>query len=1363
MNVLDPTAEPARLPLNEDNPWAGLDSYHEFDREYFKGRAADQTDLFERVQNAQVTVLYGNSGTGKSSLLEAGLFPLLRKANALPIRVRFDFSGQGKDMVEQVKEAIRLQAAEWKVETPPLGPELTLWECFHSRNHQFWDPLNRIVLPVLVFDQFEEVFTLGIEPPGRKRATDAFLSQFVDLVRGRVPEALESRLQLPEVTLHEASDRGLQFDTRRHHYRILISLRQDYLANLNKLRDQMPEIVLNQRDLAQMDGTMALEVVNQAVPHLMSAETAEKVVRFVAKAEDVSLKDATADPALLSVFCSELNEKRRKRGDARIEPDLLTGSSEKILQEFYERAMADVSTPMRTFVEESLIQDSGYANRAYRYAVGLLVALNQPGIKREEFNKLVERRLLRLEPRHGVTWVELTHDLLVSVVRESRDQRRAMVADELARVADELARKDAEEAAASALKQAQEEAENARKEAAEAAERAREEEREAAEKARKEAERAAEELRNTIILVALAVFAVMSVLLGAAAYQLLQESRQQFAKDEIQKAAQNLAAGRPTEALAYAAHALRSDPASLTARQMLTAVMLRGWVSKVIFHHGDAVRSVAFSPNGKWVVTASDDDTAQLWEADGGRSLQRLQHHGAVTDVAVSSDSRLIATASEDGTAGIWETPTGKNLRLLSPVGGSVPVNSVMFGHHNGRLVTASGDGTLQVWETTSGERVLPPFRADANLSIPARSAAFSPDDQWILATSDDGTVRLLEAKTGTEAPQFHHEGPVHQGAVQDGRFSPDGRWFATAGVDGVAQVWDVRTGQPVGKRLRHPGGPGSPSESGPPISRVAFSPNGELLVTAAADGTARVWVAATGDPFTGLTRQQVVLRHRTAITDVAFSNDGKRVVTASEDQTAGVWDVDTGQPIGFLGHQGSVYRAVFSPDHESKWIVTASADNSARVWDAAGDKDQKAPLGDALKPLSVNALIHTADLSSNGTMMAIASGNSAKLWEVGSSPDNLKDLPHGSWVNSARLGHHDKWVVTASADKTAQVWDVQSARRLSPPLQHRSAVTDAAFSPDGKLVVTGSQDKTAQVWDAATGQKVGPTLKHPAAVTIVRFSHDGKLLITAAEDRTARVWEAATGQQVGQALRHAGVITTAEFSPKDERVVTASVDGSAKVWEGRTGTKLQVLHRAGPVRSASFSPDGTRIVTASDDFTAQVWDVKTGRGVGLALQHQAPVLSAAFNTDGRRVVTASVDGTAQVWDAEAGLPVGPPLNHHGKRVFWAAFSENPHWVMTASGGVADAEVTPWFMQIGNSETPFLAGITPFMRQSRMLGDDPLVVLADVISGYIVKNGILTPLEDVATQRSRLKEKVKNANGQESNSADFVKNYLKLH
>ncbi len=404
----------AAVTIDPENPWLGLFSYSEETRAYFHGRDEEAAELARRVQRKLLTVLFGQSGLGKTSLLRAGIVPRLRAEGYCPVYVRVDYAPESPAPSEQIKQAIfRATAAAgyWTRPGAAIKGE-SLWEFLHHRGDLLRDADGHTLLPLLIFDQFEEIFTLAqADDAGRVRAKQ-FLEDLADLVENRPPAALEARLERDD----EAAE---DFDFARADYRIMIALREDYLAHLESVKGIMPSITQNRMRLARMTGAQALSAVVKPGGRLVSQEVAESIVRFVAGGSELS--NAEIEPSLLSLVCRELNTVRIAQGRAEISADLLAGSRDTILSEFYERALADQPAGVRRVIEDDLLTESGYRESLAEERVkkALVAAGAAPGA----LATLVDRRLLRIEERLDMRRVELTHDVLCSVVLSSRNLR----------------------------------------------------------------------------------------------------------------------------------------------------------------------------------------------------------------------------------------------------------------------------------------------------------------------------------------------------------------------------------------------------------------------------------------------------------------------------------------------------------------------------------------------------------------------------------------------------------------------------------------------------------------------------------------------------------------------------------------------------------------------------------------------------------------------------------------------------------------------------------------------------------------------------------------------------------------------------
>ncbi len=680
------------------NPWPGLASFREADREFFHGRAAEAEALLRLLRRARLTVLFGLSGLGKTSLLRAGIFPRIRDDDVLPVEIRLEYTTGSPALADQVRQAVVEAAAEAGVDGAGSLDGATLWETFHRRGVELWSERHKLVVPLLVFDQFEEIFTLGSRDLPTRATSEAFLEELADLIEARPPETLKARIEdEPKI--------ARDFNFGRHPYRVMLSLREDFLPQLEELRARIGSLAHHRFRLRRMNGEAALSVVAQN-PELIEPAVAERVVRFVAADTDAPLEQLQVEPALLSVVCRELNNRRRQRGESRITSDLLEERREEILAGIYERSVADVPEQLRTFVEERLLTVSGY-----RDSVALENALERPGISREHLDRLVDRRLLRIEERAGVQRVELTHDLLTGVVARSRDQRRRREQEEQQRQARLAAEAEAAEsrrrqrsrrtAAAFGLLalvslglagwalRAQRSAEEAKADAerqAIAAEKARA----AADNERQKAEQAETDAKRQASAAELARAAADNERQKAEQAEADAKRQASAAEDarsaavRQRKRATNLAAQVRANAILIAAE-FHSDPLvrTLLLGEMTDAIepqrglhAARRAVQEavplaVLRGHEGYVLSVAFSPSGDHIVTGSRDDTARIWKADGSDrdAPVVLQAHKAdVYSVAFSPSGDHIVTGSRDATARIWRASWPALLAYLREV-----------------------------------------------------------------------------------------------------------------------------------------------------------------------------------------------------------------------------------------------------------------------------------------------------------------------------------------------------------------------------------------------------------------------------------------------------------------------------------------------------------------------------------------------------------------------------------------------------------------------------------------------------------------------------------------------------------------------
>jgi WD40 repeat protein len=1214
------------------SPYKGLAPFEDSDADalLFFGREGESEVIAANLIASRITVLYGPSGVGKSSVLRAGVAYRLRRERDAAVVV---FSSWTGDPVAGLIEAAG-------------GSGDSLADSLADAADRAGGDLY------LILDQFEELFLY------HKNGGD-FAQQLASVLqRG-----------------------GLRVN-------VLIGMREDSLARLDVLKASIPNLLTNRLRLERLDRRAAtaaivgpLERYNEQVAPEERVEVEPELelavldqvtagrVELAAAGRGVALAGRDEDrieAPYLQLVLTRLWEVERARGSRVLRLATLAelGGAEHIVEAHLEQAMAELSpgekgaaaamyhflvTPSGTKIAHGISDLAGYAALPEDEAAGVL-------------QRLTAERIVRASSENGpsTTRYEIFHDVLADAVvawrtryeaeraldEERLDHRRrqrrllligivALVAmavlaaiaiyaldqraeaQHQAKIAQEQQSKaEANEAAAKESAANEKAAKKAAQANAHKAKQNEQKYRRAAAEAQAQEERANDSAASE-----------------RTAKQQAQESAAVAENETRHAKAETRRAERATrrETLAKAA-ALQQRNINRAER---LAAEARAFVTE------DAEKSVQRSLSAlrafrvaKIRPPAGVEDTLREGiQRLRLRAVLRLQRKGSVHVARFSPDDSLVFVGGEGGAA-VYDLKRGFRARALLP---QADIVDAAFSP-DGTLVAAAGgkgDRFAHVWDVHTGAQVLALEHRGA-----VNSVAFSPNGELIATGSDDGTARIWSVAGGLELASFEHERGARGHAVQSVAFSPDGTRLLTVGGNRFARVFDVARHTEV-----------FALNNVAVVNVARFSHDGSLIATAGAIEAVRIWDARSGDPVSELD-----LTGRVA--DLAFSPNDKLLATAgSNDTVARVWNLQQKNATATITqHRSGVESVVFTPDSGS--VITAGRDGRALVSSTAAGFEQAA-LGGHSGPLEGAAVSHHG-----GLIATWSEDGTARIWDarVGTVARDVgkHDLPTGARSGPlVAFSPNGRYMLSAGADGTAHLWG--GGIRLHV-LDHGAAINAAAFSRNGARAITGGADGSARVWRVPSGQPVAE-LPHGAAVTGARLTPDGRFAVTAGRDGVVRVWNVATSATVRR-YELGGSINDLEVSRNGRFAVAASSNGTAAVLGVVARSDLLLRGHTGEVVAAVFSPDGTRAATASADTTARIWNARTGKSVELA-GHSAPLTALAFNNDGSLLATTGTDTDIRVWNGRSGAEVAVLRGHSGG-VNDITFSADGRWIASA-------------------------------------------------------------------------------------------------
>jgi WD40 repeat protein len=1235
---------------DEPAPYRGLLPFEADQARFFFGREADYRALIEKLKRYSFVAVIGASGSGKSSLVRAGLLPRLKSQESLDSR-------QWRSLIFTPGSQPLRALAEQLATFGPATDRLRLADELTDRLSRRADGLRTAITtlladhpqPVLlVVDQFEELFTMC---RGSSAHCRSLVEQFV-------------------TNLAEAAGGS---DNR---IRVLITLRADFLDRCLALASL--------RDLLQ-DRQFLLGPLSEGSLREAMARPAQEVGAFFEKGLiNTIMRDVSPEPGILPLLQHALYELwRARRGpwltlEAYEASGGVSGALRRRAQATYDALTPDQKRLARSIFLRLTALGEGASDTRRRAARAELYPAGVDPAQVESVLHALSSEQARLIVADEQT-VEVTHEALIQqwdTLHEwlEADREALRTHRHLTRAAQEWARlgRDPGELYRGArLAQAREWAETQANElneleqaflkaslaeqerlaqereaqrqrdleAAQKLARAEEQRAEEAEaRAREQAQATARLRRRNLGLVA---FGFMALLFALAA--------------GIFAALSNMSANtaRSAQATAEAERERAELQANLAFSRQLAAQ-----AQSLADQNPETAMLLAIEAQRAAQTDEATDIMAKLPYIYPPIATRLHGHTGRVVDIAWSPDGVYLASKSNDGNVIIWEPESGQSNTLRDPrlndvLGGGLLTMANMMGTHGlawnpiGRqLASASVEETILIWSPVVSQPL-----AILKSPGPVSGLAWRPDGSQLAAASRDGTVNiwLLSALLGSSnAAHLNLEG--HAENVESVAWSPDGSYLASASSDQTIIIWDTNSGRVLTRLQGHTGS----------VVSVAWRPDGRQLASASADQTIIIWDVNLGQPA-------VTLRdYSRGIKNVAWSPDGRQLASASDDNTVVVWDIATAQPVTTLrGHTGGVTSLAWHPDGDR--LASGSGDSTIIVWDLT--------IGPPATRLDASGRIFSLAWSADNRQIAAASSDDiVTLWDVTSLQETAVLTGHSHFVEHLAWSPDDIYLAAASQDNGVTVWNVASGRARQ--LYDRSGgVSEMSWSPDGQQLTTTLFDGSVVVWSLVTGQRTTvlatDLTKSQSELTL---SPDGNRFASALEDNRIIISEAKTRQTLDILTSFTKTIWDLTWSPAGDQLAAAGDDGQIMIWETVSGQVTSLAGKTDTVWQMAWSPDGSRLASASSDKTVTVWDVASGKSLFRLEGHASTVWDVAWSPDGSRLASASNDQMVMVWDSGNGRRIAT-LEGHAKEVRSVAWSPDGG---NLASGAGDGVIIIW-------------------------------------------------------------------------------------
>jgi WD40 repeat protein/serine/threonine protein kinase len=1147
------------------NPYKGLRAFQETDAPYFFGRETLIYQLIERLKEpgryARFLAVVGPSGSGKSSLVKAGLIPTLRQA-AIPGAENWFYVEMvpGTDPFKELASALVSVAVRPPADLPTL---LRRDEMGLVRAIEQVLPDSQAEL-FLFIDQFEELYTLA----ENNDATRHFLDSLFTAVT-----APNSRVRVVVTLRADFYDRPLL------HPRVS-NLIRNRTEVVTPLTPQELERVITQP--ARQAGIL----IDSGVVATLITEFNEQAGALPLLQYSLSLLfERREGHWITSAVYKEIGGVRgalARRADDLFES--FTPEQQEITRQLFLRLVSLGEGTEDTRRRESMteIMSISTDQAALNVVIGELcgarfLTFDRDPITRQQTVEVAHETLIR-EWERLRRWLDASRNdvrmqrHLASLVAEwtkaNRDASfllRGSRLDQYAKWAKEtdLVLTGQEEAFVRASL-AEHEQYRAEQQA----------------RLKHEAElerRAFNRLRQLVAVLSGAM--VLALFLAAIALNQGQNAREERNRAESARATSdaNAAISHSMALKASALQALENGDGDLAVRLALQAAeeddsaLSHRTLSEVALAPGTrrqfvgtaySVNGVAISPNNRLIAAASNNTTARLrlWDAETGQLVYPLiGHTGDVHSVAFSPDGQMIVSGSDDFVAILWDTQTGQAIYRL--IGHQNPVRHVAFSADGQYVFTASTDGTLIEWEVSSGQ----PYRYLEGHTANLIALSLSPDGQSLLACAIDRRCLIWDTARGAETQRFEVSHPIRGAALGLDQ------QVVLGSLDGTLTLFDGRTGEPVRQFGSRQGEIGS----------IVFDPGGQTVLVGEGSGSLRLWDVTTG------TELYHLQGHTDVVNSVVFNQDGRLAVSGSKDGTLRLWNMqDPAELQQFTGAEDRITGIAFAAD-DRQTLITSSIDGFLRFWDMrpAPTLRHQLHLGSPITCLTVSTDKQLA-------LIGLKSGY-LEVVELATSQKLLTLSGHRDSVLSVAISSDQHFAVSGSQDGLVIVWDLTTGQPLYELSGHDGPVTSVAISPDDGYVLSGGRDHSLILWNVQTGAEVRRLVGHAGAVYAVAISRAGQRALTGGRDAAVILWDLHTGREITRFMGHTQPVWSVAFAPEGPFAVSGAADGVI-LWDIPSSTDVQRLAPEGTPFALAISPDGQTVVIGEEQGIVQVGQLFT-------------------------------------------------------------------------------------------------------------------------------------------------------------------------